>query len=177
MKKENLTKQYIFQAYKNLLEKKHYDSITVCDICEKAGVSRMSFYRNFESKEDLTLKSLELISQKIKNRLENLENINHYLVIKELFEAFKSFNKVIHSFDKCEFTNNISSIITSKLNKTMPSDIISKTSKYIPIFFLSATGAVLVEWLKNDTKETPDEMARLLCSLINIEKFDSDKNS
>ena len=176
MKKENLTKEYILQAYKNLLEKNHYDSITVCDICEKAGVSRMSFYRNFESKEDLTLKSFEMISQEIKSRLDKVENLNHYLVIKEFFEVFKSFDKIINSFNKSEFSNNFSTLITQKLKNATPNDIINKTSKYIPIFFLSAISTVLIEWLRNGTKETPDEMARLLCSLINIENFDSHKN-
>ena len=47
--KEKLTEQYIYGAFLQLLEKKHYDDISVCEICTKAGVSRMSFYRNFDS--------------------------------------------------------------------------------------------------------------------------------
>ena len=53
-----------------------------------------------------------------------------------------------------------------KLKKSMPNDLINKTSKYIPIFYLSSVTSVLLEWLKNGTIESPDEMARLICSLI-----------
>ncbi len=49
-KNNNLTKNYILESFYILLTKKHYNEISVCDICEKAGVSRMSFYRNFFSK-------------------------------------------------------------------------------------------------------------------------------
>lgn len=176
MKKENLTKQYIFEAYKCLLEKKQYDEISVCDICEKAGVSRMSFYRNFESKEDLTMKGIEQIAENMRENLEHLETVNHYYIIKEFFETFKQYKLIIPSFEGSEIANSLLLVSTNKLNKNMPNDLINKTSKYIPIFYLSAISATLFEWLKDGTKESTDEMARLICSLINGEKFDIPKN-
>ena len=41
-----------------LLKKKDFSSITVSEIVKLAGVSRSSFYRNFESKEQLLLSYL-----------------------------------------------------------------------------------------------------------------------
>ena len=37
MKNENLTQQYIFEAYYLLLKQKAYDKISVCEICKLAG--------------------------------------------------------------------------------------------------------------------------------------------
>ena len=42
---------YIITALLQLMQKKAFDRISITELCRKAGVSRMSFYRNFESKE------------------------------------------------------------------------------------------------------------------------------
>ena len=63
MNKETLRREYIFSAFYHLLKKNNYDDISVCDITTKAGVSRMSFYRNFKSKDDLTFQSIDRIAK------------------------------------------------------------------------------------------------------------------
>ena len=41
---------YIVTARLQLMQKKAFDRIYITELCRKAGVSRMSFYRYFESK-------------------------------------------------------------------------------------------------------------------------------
>lgn len=53
IKREALVSEYIEEALLLLLEKKEYKAITISEICQKAGVTRMSFYRNFEGKDDI----------------------------------------------------------------------------------------------------------------------------
>ena len=36
-----------------LMNEKNYYKISICELCEKAGVSRMAFYNNYKSKDDL----------------------------------------------------------------------------------------------------------------------------
>lgn len=50
--------EHITNALLELMDCKEFNSITVSEICEKAGVGRASFYRNFESKEDIIRKHL-----------------------------------------------------------------------------------------------------------------------
>ena len=50
---KKLTRQCLQEALIILLEKKKFEEISVTDICKKAGVSRMAFYSNFLSKEEL----------------------------------------------------------------------------------------------------------------------------
>ncbi len=56
IKREALVGAYITDALLLLMRKKDYKDISITEICEKAGVTRMSFYRNFESKEDILKK-------------------------------------------------------------------------------------------------------------------------
>ena len=51
---KKLTRQCLQEALIILLEKKNFEEISVTDICKKAGVSRMAFYSNFLSKEELS---------------------------------------------------------------------------------------------------------------------------
>ena len=47
------TREWVFGALLSLLGKKPYDEIKIASITEEAGVARQSFYRNFESKDDI----------------------------------------------------------------------------------------------------------------------------
>ena len=168
---KHLSKEYIFEAFYNLLSKKHYNEITVGEICIKAGVSRMSFYRIFSSKEDLAFKGLDMVVNAIKSNIELLENKNGFTVTKTIFETIQKYGIVIRSIEGSSIAKNIADYITTNLQLNVPNDYIMKTSKYLPIFYFSAVASVIVTWLKDGTQETPDEMARLLVSLVNKKLF------
>ena len=87
--KDTLTRNYIFEAYYELLKKQAYQDINVCDICTKAGVSRMSFYRNFKSKDDLTQKAIERIISNLKQSLKKCEPLNQINVTNEIVFPIK----------------------------------------------------------------------------------------
>ncbi len=164
-KNSNSTKNYICEAFFILLSKQHYDSITVCDICEKAGVSRMSFYRNFESKEDLLSKGLDASINNFKNKIQSYDNINQYIIIKELFEGFKKYKDIVHSLLNTQVLKTLRYNAMYKLKEEIVIDQMNKTSKYIPIFYISALSSTLFEWLRDGAQESSDEMARLIVSL------------
>lgn len=47
------TKRDLRNALGDLLKKKSYSKITVCDICEEAQINRMTFYKHYMDKSDL----------------------------------------------------------------------------------------------------------------------------
>ncbi len=51
--KSKETKEKIFQAAKRILQKGGYESLSIKNICEEAGVSNGSFYHHFKTKDDL----------------------------------------------------------------------------------------------------------------------------
>ena len=51
--KSRETKEKIFQAAKNILQKSGYEALSIKNICEEAGVSNGSFYHHFKTKDDL----------------------------------------------------------------------------------------------------------------------------
>lgn len=47
------TKERIFQAAKQIIQKNGYENLSIKNICAKAGVSNGSFYHHFKTKDDL----------------------------------------------------------------------------------------------------------------------------
>ena len=173
MNTTNLTRQYIFEAFIKLLETMPYEKISVCDITNKAGVSRMSFYRNFKSKEDLVEASLNNIIIFLQSKIKSLDNKNEYTVIKSFFETFKTNKILLMSLAEIPISKTLTDITMKKLKENYPEDEFNKTQKYLPIFRYAAVTSVMFEWIKNGCEESPEDMARFLCSLTTFDIYDS----
>ncbi|GEP79668.1 hypothetical protein SCA05_14610 [Staphylococcus carnosus] len=52
------TQEWVFQSLMLLLEKENFDKITITKICDKAGINRSTFYRNYENKEDIVIQTI-----------------------------------------------------------------------------------------------------------------------
>ncbi len=81
------------REYFRLLEEKHYSKISVAELIEKAGVSRMTFYRNYEDIFDMHQKVCRHIVDSL------AEEIVKIFVKTEddLFQDFEDFCKILNS--------------------------------------------------------------------------------
>ena len=172
--KENLTRGYIFDAFKYLFKNKMYDDVSVCDITEKAGVSRMSFYRNFKSKDDLLYQGIDVIFNNLRKSFQDSENKSIYTISKLIFETFKNYKDELFAIANNKVTQHIVETVPEKLKENTSTDYMNKTSKYVPVFYYGALTTVLFNWLKSGAEETPDEMAKLIAGLINFDIQDED---
>lgn len=169
--KDTLTKNYIFEGFYNLLKKNNCEDISVSDICKKAGVSRMSFYRNFKSKDDLINKSLEKTLMNLAKRLKSYDKINQYIVTREIFETIKNYKEAFESLKNSNYAKRFMDSVSQKLFNFSPEDKINPTKQYIPIFYFSALTGVINTWINNGAKENSDDMAKLICSVAEFPIF------
>lgn len=69
MKRKNsanvFAKECIVTALIELMKIKPYNSISITDIANRAGVSRMAYYRNYVSKDDILNKYMEEVGEHI----------------------------------------------------------------------------------------------------------------
>ena len=82
------TKECIMDALLQLMQTKDYDAITITDLTRRAGVSRMSYYRNYHSKDEIltdymyriiTEYARELNFSTIRSGFQTYEHILHSL--------------------------------------------------------------------------------------------------
>lgn len=59
-------REYITEALLQLMNKKNYENITITDIAERAGVTRITFYRNFNTKDDIVKQYVQNIFNEYK---------------------------------------------------------------------------------------------------------------
>ena len=67
----------IYEALVRLMEIKPYKEITITDITNKAGVSRMAYYRNYQDKDDILINHLREEMEKAASEFLRDQNPSH----------------------------------------------------------------------------------------------------
>ena len=102
------------------------------------------------------------------------EQINQYTVTREIFATALKYNKVTQAFKNTDYIDKFTDSIANKLFTFAPEDKINPSKKYIPIFYFSAIAGTLAVWLNNGAAETPEEMAKNICSISEFPIFTCD---
>ncbi len=66
-----ITKECLFEALLILMKKKPFDKITISELVERAGVSRTTFYRNYDSIEQIITEPLFVIIETLRSSLKD----------------------------------------------------------------------------------------------------------
>lgn len=163
-RKESIIVDSITEALLKLMEKKDFNNISICEITEKAGIGRVSFYRNFDSKEDILKRYTETITNNfIKNTNIDIFNLNieNYLIT--------LFSHLYNHKDFCNLLlkNNMLYIVQNEF-KRMFSFKANNSEQYLYIYFLEGgIYNIYNYWITNGYKETPEEIAKLIKKHIN----------
>ena len=89
------SKKWISDALTELMRKKPFDEITVKDITDKAGVARLTFYRHFETKEEVLNYRFQALFSEYLSTLENTEAKNLLEALTICFTYWKKNTKQI----------------------------------------------------------------------------------
>jgi TetR/AcrR family transcriptional repressor of nem operon len=105
MKQESETKRKLLETAMKLIWESSYGSVSVDDICTKAGVNRGSFYYAFKSKSDLAVAAFErhwenkrpIMDKLFSPQVPPLERLDNYcqFIIKDQKEKYQSFGKML----------------------------------------------------------------------------------
>jgi len=82
-------KEAIFSTLMALLRKKHLSEVTITELARKAGVSRMAFYRNYSSKDDIIVKYLDEQFESFLAKIRKAKDPNAYQDAYWYFTFFK----------------------------------------------------------------------------------------
>lgn len=171
--KQNIfVRNCITEAFFVLLQKYDFEKISISDIIRKAGVSRMGFYRNFSSKEDVVE---NFVFDKFVDTVNEIESIrplkfDYINIIKTTLENFLKFANYIKLF----LDKNLDGLLYKcyrnayySLNPTNKQDAIHK---YYNEIFIGELYNMEMCWLKNGMKETPSKLARIFCNIIKLQE-------
>lgn len=160
-----ITRECIQTALVELIAVKPFDKITVTELVKRSGVSRMSFYRNYKTKEDVIS---DICADLEKLLSESLAGKTAETDIKQWFIGF--FGKV-RTYEKevtLLFGANMPQSMSFKLLCSVI-DVLMKLSdkedEYMVYAWVGALTGIVLRWLSGGMKESPEEMAELCLSM------------
>lgn len=154
-----------------LLMRKEFKDITVSDIVERANVSRMTFYRYFQNKEDVfvyfTDERFEEFMKIVSATKFSINTFTHTL-LRFVDNNFNSLKILI----KCGYENLLLKQFDNYVAYLFRSLITNKTeytnNKYIIYFISGAYYNVVINYIKIGIKEDPDVLARAVSNILRV---------
>ena len=156
-------KDCLLQALLALMDEKPFQEISISDITRRASVSRMAYYRNYSSKEEILTSHLEEeISQyELFTRPNNSGELRiTQKNIARLFEHCREEKKFVLACDNAGLGYYILDAFTVYLHRYFIRE--EKRREYILNAYASALYSTIVKWLRNGAGEKPEQMAEML---------------
>lgn len=153
----------IAHAYLGLLKKKDSEAISIKTLTEKAGVSRMAFYRKFSSKQAIVEYYLSDILWS-EMQPEATEEVNFWSLDYGLrfFQTMKRHKDLIVLLTQRGYSSVILKIF-NEINEYVAGDMPQSSIQRYELYYAAgaAFNAMLV-WIREGCKESPESMARQL---------------
>jgi len=167
------TERKIKQAYGVLAQKKLSSKITVSDICREAKIHRTTFYGHYEDVIDL-MDQVE-VEQFIRllNEFRLDDDWDLYRGVLAITIFFNKYKKIIRKhftemnrmdawkFFKPETVDSLAEKYGTLFHCKSEAEL-----RYHQSFYAAGVMSVLSEWLNADCRETPEEMAEIICRLL-----------
>lgn len=167
-KEANLrVKHEITKALTELMREKDYTDISVSEIVQRAGVSRVSYYRNYQNKEDILTEHLQALMDHFSSQLNELPMHTPMRRILTVFfriarEERERFLLLCQAGMDADIEKGLEEFLLSSphfptLNRKRP---------YPAALCSGALFQLLRQWYARDTEETDTELSNLFCQYM-----------
>lgn len=151
-------------AILELMKNKKFSEITISELCQKAGVSRTGFYRNYSDKKDVITEVSEDFFNLICNKVGRYFNHENHL---EWYRDYFNFIKENETMIKTMYDAGFQAehlIETTKL--LIERDGLTEKQKSEMIMFNGALHNITLYWLFKDKKTPVDEISNWCCEYL-----------
>jgi AcrR family transcriptional regulator len=172
------TKSWVFDALMLLMGEMPYNKITVSDISNKAGITRPTFYRYYDDKDDVIFEyllntfSTELLNIEKVNKNDNQDTIvlvfdyeymiKHQGVLKKILSTADIENRILHELQKYPMT-----FLKNYKEKLTTEEYL--LCRYKLYYQITGSLRVIFDWFINDMPLSADNMISMI-NAMNIPK-------
>lgn len=170
-REEQLLRHKISETYLELLRDKPVQDISITAITQAAGVSRMAFYRSFEDKDSMVDFFIGgIMHWEIAYNPETGEDYSiwdHRFGVRFFEAMYRHRDEIALLIDR-----GYAKVIMESLNRTVENaggDMpVSSIERYDLYFLAGAAFNAMRVWMKNDYRESAEEIATALLSRFGI---------
>ena len=160
---ENLLAEYIKTALLQMMRKRSFDHISITELCEKAGVSRMSFYRNYSSKEDV----LKRWCAEITDRFVAESGINYRdNPLRQYFETLFTHVLRYREMSFLLHRDGLLWIVKGDIDRVFFETYAGVYDEYKMHFITGGIFDVYRFWIERGLRESPAELAARLSEIL-----------
>lgn len=171
--KSNQTKKALAEALKQLLTRKPINKITINDITEQCGISRMTFYYHFKDIYDLAEWTLEEATQQIigENRYADNWQQGFLDLLKEVKDNQKLYMNVYRSMDREAIERYLLKKVEPLLMPVVEKEaaemgISPEGKRVVAIFYTYAFIGVVLDWISKGMPLTPQQVVTLTAAVV-----------
>ena len=158
-------RRQIVEAVIELTAEKPLSMISVTELTKRAGVSRMTFYRNYTSKEEIFSDHLREILTDYRAEEDRLGRTQHYADIentRRCFNYYTRYRPFISALFRTDYGHMLLDAITEYVLDTWRKPESTPAEVYSMHAYAGALYNCYHAWSKSDFRESVDEMAEIL---------------
>ncbi len=160
-----LARECMVTALMLLLKEKPLSAISISELTEKAGVSRMTYYRNYQSKEDIFASYLDEALTDYQREARELSLDQRAYAPANLYHCFSYFEKHKEFLDSL-FKSGLGHLLLTAISRYMIETWHKPENGIEHYYGLQAFAGALynlyISWSSNGAKETPAELVKIL---------------
>ena len=167
MNKAEYSKRSMAEALLHLMETEDYDRITIQQIVDEAGVSRMAFYRNFETKDQILQYYVDRITDEfvrdahMKEKYDNAEMLDYFIAIfRHLTSQRKLSSLLIHAgkFD----------LVRGEFERILSYRAKDHKDLYRYHFLGGGICSIYYAWLVSGCEESVEELTDMILQVVTL---------
>lgn len=166
MSRTNKSISQVVDTFLSVLSVEKFEDISINELVEKAKISRMTFYRNFSSLQDVVKASVDSIVTKAREAM-YLQNIQcPYDYFRSIIETFDNYSELIKKVYDAHYGEFILNTLNNHLFNSVSAKIGMVFSEQKKKFITGAFYNLMMDWVNSDTKLNIDEMVSMWMSLV-----------
>jgi len=159
-KRSRRTRTWLLETLLKLLENKEYSEITITELTEKADIARQTFYRNYDSMDDILLSRLnEIVDEylaKVFKNMETKKDPDWDFEVKQLILLWQENEVVFRALKKAgldyQVMEKLSHLFTRFHMKAQYLKELDERHQYLVYYLAGGVFMVLNKWFENDMK-------------------------
>lgn len=173
-KKYSNTAVKMNQALISLMEKQSFDTITIKDLCEKAGVNRSTFYSHYQNLGELLEETRRYIISLFVEEYQGMEpSIEHYRCLSDEFlvpylQVFRKYRHIFMISDFHPATYQLSQEhlklfeeVTVPLCRENGIESLIEI-QYLSRYYMAGCHAIIMQWLERNCMESIADISTLI---------------